>query len=204
MSAEELVLSVKRSADWETWLRKHHDTVRAVLLIIGKKGAPKTITYAEALDGALAWGWIDSQKRPLDEKAFLQRFSPRTAKSPWSKINCAKVEALIAAGKMQPSGLAEVDRAKKDGRWDRAYSGSRTAEVPAELAAALSKNAKARAFFESLDSANRFAILYRVQSAVKAETRSARIEKFVSMCARHETIHPVTRKVGERAGGSRG
>lgn len=194
MAAEELVLSMKGPADWEKWLSKHHDSVSAVLLKIGKKGGPKTITYAEALDGALIWGWIDSQKRAFDEHAFLQRFGPRTAKSPWSKINCGKVEVLIAAGKMQPSGLAEVERAKKDGRWDRAYSGSRTAEVPAELAAALAKNAKARAFFETLDSANRFAILYRVQSAVKAETRSARIEKFVGMCARHETIHPVTRK----------
>ena len=194
MSAEELVLAVKGPADWEKWLRTHHDSVSAVLLIIAKKGGPKSITYAEALDGALRWGWIDSQKRALDEKAFLQRFSPRKAKSPWSKINCAKAEALIAAKKMQAPGLAEVERARKDGRWDRAYSGARTSEVPAELAAALSKNARALAFFERLDSANRYAILFRVQTAVKPETRLARIEKFVSMCARHETVHPVARK----------
>ena len=194
MSAEELVLAMKGPADWEKWLSKHHDSVSAVLLIIAKKGGPKSITYAEALDGALTWGWIDSQKRALDEKAFLQRFSPRKAKSPWSKINCAKAEALIAAEKMQAPGLAEVERSRKDGRWDRAYSGARTSEVPAELAAALSKNAGALAFFETLDSANRYAILFRVQTAVKPETRLARIEKFVSMCARHETVHPVARK----------
>ena len=194
MAAEEPVLTMKSPADWEKWLSKHRDSVSAVWLTIAKKGGPKSITYAEALDGALVWGWIDSQKRALDEKAFLQRFGPRKAKSPWSKINCAKVEALIAAGRMQPSGLAEVERAKKDGRWDRAYSGARTSEIPAELAAALAKNAQARAFYETLDSANRYAILFRVQTAVKPETRTARIEKFVSMCARHETIHPVARK----------
>ncbi len=194
MSAEELVLAMKSPADWEKWLSKNHDSVSAVMLIVAKKGAPKSITYAEALDGALVWGWIDSQKRALDDKAFLQRFGPRKAKSPWSKINCAKVEALIAAGRMKPPGLAEVERAKKDGRWDRAYSGARTAELPPELAAALAKNAKARAFYETLDSANRYAILFRIQTAVKPETRLARVEKFVAMCARHETIHPMVKK----------
>jgi uncharacterized protein YdeI (YjbR/CyaY-like superfamily) len=161
-----------------------------VLLRIPKKGAEGAISYAEALDVALAWGWIDSQKRALDANAWTQRFSPRTPKSPWSKINRAKAEALIAAGKMEPSGLAEVERARRDGRWERAYDGARTSGVPEDLAAALAKNARAKAFFEGLDGANRYAILYRVQTAKKAETRAQRIERFVGMCERGETLHP--------------
>jgi uncharacterized protein YdeI (YjbR/CyaY-like superfamily) len=163
-------------------------------LRIPKKGAGETITYAEALDVALAWGWIDSQKRPLDAKAWLQRFSPRTAKSPWSKVNRSKAEALIAAGKMTAPGLAEVDRARRDGRWTRAYDGARTSTVPTDLAAAFARNARARAFFETLDAANRYAILYRVQTAKKPETRAERIQRFVAMCAQHETIHPSRKK----------
>jgi uncharacterized protein YdeI (YjbR/CyaY-like superfamily) len=159
-------------------------------LRITKGKAQRSITYAQALDVALAWGWIDSRKQALDADAWLQRFTPRTAKSPWSKINCAKAEALIAAGTMQPSGLAEVERAKQDGRWARAYDGARTAGVPADLAAALARNDRARAFFETLDGANRYAILYRVQTAKKPQTRVERIARFVAMCARHETIHP--------------
>lgn len=157
---------------------------------IPKKGLTPSLTYAEALDVALAWGWIDSQKFALDEHAWLQRFSPRKAKSPWSKINRAKAEALMASGAMKPPGLAEVERAKRDGRWERAYDGARTAEVPADLAAALARNARARAFFETLDPANRYAIVYRVQTAKKEETRAGRIARFVELCARSETIHP--------------
>jgi uncharacterized protein YdeI (YjbR/CyaY-like superfamily) len=160
------------------------------LLRIAKKGAKRTITYAEALDVALAWGWIDSQKRALDAHAWIQRFSPRKADSPWSKINRAKAEALIAAKAMEAPGLAEVDRAKRDGRWERAYDGARSSSVPADLAAALARNARAKAFFEALDGANRYAILYRVQTAKKPETRADRIQRFVGMCARHETLHP--------------
>ncbi|HVY28346.1 MAG TPA: YdeI/OmpD-associated family protein [Polyangiaceae bacterium] len=160
------------------------------MLRIPKKGAKKAITYAEALDAALAWGWIDSQKRALDAGAWLQRFSPRKANSPWSKINRAKAEALIATGTMRAPGLAEVERAKRDGRWKQAYDGARTSTVPTDLAAALARNARAKAFFETLDSANRYAILYRVQTAKKPETRGQRIERFVTMCARHETVHP--------------
>lgn len=157
---------------------------------LAKKGAKGALTYAEALDVALAWGWIDSQKRALDANAWLQRFSPRQAKSPWSKINRAKAEALMAAGAMEPPGLAEVERARGDGRWERAYDGARTSVVPADLAAALARDVRARAFFESLDGANRYAILYRVQAAKRPETRAARIARFVAMCARRETIHP--------------
>ncbi|MEQ1864669.1 MAG: YdeI/OmpD-associated family protein [Micropepsaceae bacterium] len=183
-------LSLARPAAWHTWLAANHARSTGVLLRIAKKGAAKSITYAEALDIALAWGWIDSQKLPLDAAAWLQRFTPRKSKSPWSKINRAKAEALMAAGKMEAAGLAEVDRAKQDGRWERAYDGARTSEVPPDLAAALKLNVRARTFFEALDGANRYAILYRIQTAKKAATRAERIRKFVSMCARHETIHP--------------
>lgn len=187
---EEPILALARAADWHAWLASHHGMSEGVLLRIAKAGGKKSITYAEALDGALAWGWIDSQKRALDANAWLQRFTRRASKSPWSKINRAKAEALIAAGTMEPPGLAEVERAKRDGRWERAYDGARASGVPADLAAALAKNARARGFFEALDGANRYAILYRVQTAKKPETRAERIARFVAMCARHETIHP--------------
>jgi uncharacterized protein YdeI (YjbR/CyaY-like superfamily) len=173
---------------WHTWLGSHHATSTGVLLRIAK-GKGKGMTYAEALDVALAWGWIDSQKSALDEAAWLQRFTPRTAKSPWSKINRAKAEALIAAKKMQAPGLAAVEQAKRDGRWERAYDGARTSAIPDDLDAALSKNARARAFFEKLDGANRYSILHRVQTAKKPETRAERIARFVTMCERGETIH---------------
>lgn len=186
----EAILEFSRAADWSKWLASHHARSQGVLLRIAKKGAKKTLTYAEALDVALTWGWIDSQKRALDEKAWLQRFTPRKARSPWSKINCGKAEALIAAGSMHAPGLAEIERAKQDGRWKRAYDGARSSTVPADLAAAFAKNARARAFFERLDAANRYAILYRVQTAKKPETRAERIARFVAMCARHETIYP--------------
>jgi uncharacterized protein YdeI (YjbR/CyaY-like superfamily) len=175
---------------WHAWLRKNHAKSTGVLLRIPKKGSKSTLTYATALDAALAWGWIDSQKLALDDSAWLQRFTPRTSRSPWSKINRAKAEALIASGRMQAPGRAEVDRAKRDGRWARAYDGSRTSTVPDDLAKALAKNARARAFFETLDAANRFAILYRVTSAKLPETRARRVATFVAMCAAHETLHP--------------
>ena len=189
----EPILAFARAADWHAWLATHHEQPHAVLLRIAKSGV-KSITYAQALDVALAWGWIDSRKQALDESAWLQRFSPRTAKSPWSKINCLKAEGLIAAGTMQPPGLAEVERAKRDGRWERAYDGARAAIVPPDLVAAFARNAGARAFFEKLDGANRYAILYRVQTAKKPETRAERIVRFVAMCARGETIHPKVKK----------
>jgi len=186
---EESVLEFSRIGEWSAWLEANHTRSQGVWLRMAKKGATGGITYAEALDVALAWGWIDSQKRALDAEAWLQRFSRRTAASPWSKINRAKAEAMIAADAMKAPGLAEVERAKRDGRWERAYDGARSASVPADLAQAFAASAPARAFFETLDSTNRFAILYRVQTAKSPETRAARIERFVAMCARHETIH---------------
>ncbi len=192
----EPVLECATAADFRAWLGKNHKRSPGVLLRIPKQGARGGLGYAEALDVALCYGWIDSQKRALDESAWLQRFTPRTAKSPWSKINREKAEALIKTKQMRAAGLAEVERAKADGRWERAYAGSRTATVPTDLAAALERNRRARTFFEQLDSANRYAILYRVQSAKKPETRAQRIEKFVGMCARGETLHPPRVKKG--------
>ncbi len=192
------ILTVASPAKWDEWLKEHYTTSSGVWLRCAKIGAKKSITYVEALDIGLAWGWIDSQKRGLDESAFLQRFTRRTAKSPWSKINVAKAEALINAGKMQPSGLREVLSAKSDGRWERAYDGARTATVPQDLMDALAKEPKAKTFFDDLDGANRFAILYRVQTAKKAATRANWIERLVAMCAKGERIHAVRNVARER------
>jgi uncharacterized protein YdeI (YjbR/CyaY-like superfamily) len=187
---EDLIVKVEDAAGWHAWLSANHAQSRGVLLRIPKGRAPGALTYAEAVDVALVWGWIDGQKRALDGSAWLQRFTPRTAKSAWSKINRGRAEALLSAGKMQPPGLAEVERARNDGRWDRAYDGARSATVPEDLIAALAHVPKARAFFASLDRANRYAILYRLQTAKTDRTRAERIAKFVTMCAKGETLHP--------------
>ena len=189
----EPTLKFSNASAWDAWLAKHHDRSGAVLLRIPKRKG-SDLTYARALDAALSWGWIDSQKRALDASTWLQRFSPRAAKSPWSKINCARAEALIASGAMKQPGLDEVARARADGRWARAYEGSRTAAVPADLATALARNPRARAFFDALDRANRYAILWRVQTAKKPETRARRIEQFVALCAAGKTLHPTREK----------
>jgi len=188
----ELILRFSEAAEWDAWLARNHDRTGAVLLRIPKqKGSD--LTYARALDTALAWGWIDSQKRALDASAWLQRFSPRVAKSPWSKINRARAEALIASGAIKPPGLAEVERARADGRWTRAYDSARSAQVPSDLASALARNSRARTFFDALDRANRYAILWRVQTAKRPETRARRIEQFVALCASGRTLHPTSR-----------
>ncbi len=189
----ELILRFSEAAEWDAWLASNHDRSGAVLLRIPKRKG-SDLTYARALDTALAWGWIDSQKRALDASAWLQRFSPRVAKSPWSKINRARAEALIASGVMKPPGLVEVERARADGRWARAYDSARAAQVPSDLASALARNPRARTFFDALDRANRYAILWRVQTAKKPETRARRIERFVAMCASGQTLHPVSRE----------
>ncbi|MES2940456.1 MAG: YdeI/OmpD-associated family protein [Pseudomonadota bacterium] len=189
-AAAEPVRLFATAAAWERWLAKHHDGGGGLWLRIAKAGGGlKSVTYAEALDVALCWGWIDGQKKPEDERAWLQRFTPRTARSPWSQRNREHVERLAAAGRMQPPGLAAVEAARADGRWDRAYAPSSTAEVPADLQAALDRKPKARAFFQALDRANRYAILYRVQQAVRPETRAKRIAQFVEMLGRGEKIH---------------
>ncbi len=171
------------------WLAKQHAKSPGIWLKIPKRdsGEPGP-TYAEALDEALRFGWIDSQKATFDDAFFLQRCTPRGPKSKWSKINREKIAALIAAGRMEPAGLAAVEAAKQDGRWDAAYDSPRTAKVPEDLQAALDAKPKAKAFFEQLGSQNRYAILYRIQEAKRADTRARRIEKFVAMCARGETL----------------
>src|SRR5262245_5175279 len=186
----ELVLAFKRAADWQAWLAKNHAKSTGIVVKLAKGGSAPSVTYPEAVEAALAWGWIDGVRRSHDARWYLQRFTPRRKQSVWSKINCQKAEALIAAGKMKPPGLAEVERARADGRWDRAYDSPSKASVPDDLTAALARNARARAFFAKLDGTNRFAILYRVQTARKPETRADRIARFVAMCARGEVLYP--------------
>ena len=175
---------------FETWLRKNHASSDGVWLLIAKPGAAgRTVTYPEAVEVALCHGWIDAQKKSLDTHHWLQRFTPRRVRSMWSKTNRAKAEALIEAGRMQTSGMAEVDRARCDGRWDNAYEGARTAVVPPDLQSALDAQPEAGAFFAGLDRANRYAVLWRVQTATKPGTRSRRIKTLVAMLARGEKIH---------------
>lgn len=158
---------------------------------IAKKGAPApSATYVEALEEALCYGWIDGQKRRGDQHTWLQRFTPRSKRSLWSKINCERVDALIASGRMQAPGLAEVERAKADGRWKQAYDSHRTIKVPPDLQAALNKNPKAKAFFATISKGNRYAVLWRVQTAKKPETRARRIKTYVAMLAKHQKFHP--------------
>jgi uncharacterized protein YdeI (YjbR/CyaY-like superfamily) len=177
--------------DWEEWLAENHAKAADAWLRLAKKGSDiRSVSYAEALEIALCYGWIDAQKKPESEQAWLQRFTPRRAKSIWSKINREKAAVLIEDGRMKPAGLEQVEMAKKDGRWDAAYDSPRGAEVPEDLQAALNKNARARAFFATLNRANRYAVLFRIQTAKKAETRARRIREYVEMLARHEKFHP--------------
>jgi uncharacterized protein YdeI (YjbR/CyaY-like superfamily) len=189
--AEELeIVLFADPAELEEWLEANGEDSPGVWLKIAKKGAPEpSVTYAEALDLALCFGWIDSQKRGHDETHFLQRFTPRRPRGRWSKINREKAEALEEAGALRPAGAAEVAAAKADGRWEAAYEGQRTAEVPDDLQAELDANPAAAAFFADLDSANRYAITYRLAEAKKPETRSRRLAKFVAMLERGEKVH---------------
>jgi uncharacterized protein YdeI (YjbR/CyaY-like superfamily) len=190
-AAELEVCPFATAAEWEAWLREHHATVAGVWIKFAKKGSGlPTVTYLEALHGALRYGWIDGQARSLDDTHYLQRFTPRRARSIWSKRNREFATALIEAGEMEPPGLREVERAKADGRWDAAYDAPSTATVPEDLQAALDANSAAAAFFAGLDGQNRYAILHRVQTAKKPETRARRIERFVAMLAAGEKIYP--------------
>ncbi len=176
---------------WAGWLARNHAKSAGVWLRIAKKGSgAKSVSYAEALEEALCYGWIDGQKKPESETAWLQRFVPRADKSMWSRINREKADALAADGRMKPAGLEAVERAKANGRWEAAYDSQSRATVPDDLKAALEDNPGAKAFFATLDSANRYAVLWRVQTARKAETRARRIQQFVDMLARHEKLHP--------------
>jgi uncharacterized protein YdeI (YjbR/CyaY-like superfamily) len=175
---------------WEAWLAAQPRSSAGVWLKLAKKSAAApSVSKAEAIDGALIHGWIDGQLNPFDEHWWLIRFTPRKARSKWSAKNRARAEELIAAGRMAAAGQAEIDAAKADGRWDQAYAPQSEATVPPDLEAALKANPLARGFFETLTGANRYAILYRIEDAKKPETRAARIQKFVAMCVRGETIH---------------
>ena len=185
------VVSFADAGEWSAWLSSYHRSSRGVWVKIAKKtSTTASVTYAQALAVALIWGWIDGQKEKFDEAWWLQKFTPRGARSAWSKLNRDRATALIAAGKMMPSGLAEVERARKDGRWDRAYEPQKSARVPDDLAKALADNNRAQEFFATLEAHNRYAILWRVQNAKRPETRALRIARFVEMLARGEKVHP--------------
>lgn len=180
----------KNARAFESWLKKNHAKSDGLWLKIAKRGASEpSVTYPEAVEVALCWGWIDGQKKGLDDQHFLQRFTPRRARSVWSKINVDKVATLIAAGRMQAPGYAQIEAAKADGRWAQAYDGARTSVVPEDLLAALEAEPKAKAFFATINASNRYAVLWRIQTAVKAETRARRIAQLVEMLARGETVH---------------
>jgi uncharacterized protein YdeI (YjbR/CyaY-like superfamily) len=185
------IIAFASSNAWETWLEKHHATANGLWLKIAKKGSGiDTVSYAEALDVALCYGWIDGQKASFDDHHWLQRFTPRRPRSKWSKVNRVKATELIKRGEMKPAGLREVERATQDGRWDAAYDAQSTATVPDDLRREFDKNVVARKCFSTLDSRNRYAILYQVQDAKKPETRARRIEKYVAMLNEHKKIYP--------------
>lgn len=184
-------LLFQRPKDWAAWLNKNQATSSGLWLRLAKKASGiKSVTYDEAVEVALCYGWIDGQKKSYDEKSWLQKFTPRGAKSIWSKINRAKAERLIESGQMKPAGLQAVESARQDGRWEAAYDSPSNATVPEDFQAALDRNAQAQVFFATLNKANRYAILFRVQTAKKAETRAKRIEQFISMLAKQEKLHP--------------
>ena len=181
----------KTARSFETWLARNHAKASGIRVKFAKKSSGlKSITFAEALDIALCYGWIDGQGKGLDENWYSGRFTPRRARSTWSKVNRDNVARLIAEGRMQPAGQAEIDRAKADGRWDAAYDPPSKATVPDDLAAAFKKKPKAKRFFDTLDSQNRYAVLHRIQTAKKPETRAKRIATFVEMLAKGEKVYP--------------
>ncbi len=185
------VVSFEETDAWDAWLTTHHADSPGVWLKIAKKGsAARSVSYSDALDAALCHGWIDGQKGRHDEEYWLQRFTPRKPRSGWSKINTERAAALIASGRMKPAGLREVEQAQADGRWERAYESQSRVTVPEDLARALAANEQARAFFATLDSTNRYAILYRIGTAKRPETRAKRIDAFVAMLTEHKKIHP--------------
>ena len=187
----QLVLAFKSLHDWKTWLSKNHATTDGIWMRIYKKASGKTsITYAEALDGALCYGWIDGQKKSYDADSWLQKFTPRRARSVWSKRNIEHIERLTKTGKMQQSGLDAVAAAKADGRWATAYDSPSKATVPEDFLKELNKDKKAKVFFETLNKTNTYAIIYRLQSAKKPETREKRMRLILEMLAKGEKLYP--------------
>ena len=190
MPADLPVVGFATRAEWAAWLAAEHAASAGVWLRIARKdGGAESVSYSDALDVALCHGWIDGQKDRLDERFWLQRFTPRKPRSRWSKRNRERAEALIAGGEMAAAGMAEIERARADGRWDAAYDSHSTATVPDDLQAELAGNAPAREFFATLDSTNRYAILYRIQEARRPETRARRIAKYVAMLSEGRKIH---------------
>ncbi|SDY44010.1 Uncharacterized conserved protein YdeI, YjbR/CyaY-like superfamily, DUF1801 family [Collimonas sp. OK242] len=180
-----------RQKDWAAWLKKNHDKSPGVWLRLAKKSSDRTsVSYPEALESALCFGWIDGQKKSDDDDFWLQKFTPRSVKSIWSRINRDNALKLIESGRMMPSGLKEIERARNDGRWDAAYDSASASTVPADFQAALDASPRAQTFFASLNSSNRYAVLFRIQTAKKAETRAKRIQDYTRMLERHEKFHP--------------
>ena len=185
------IMSFETQQDWERWLTEHHtDTVGIWLKIAKKETGIPSVNYSEALDSALCYGWIDGQKASFDDQYWIQKFTPRRPKSIWSKVNCDKATALIAEGRMQPAGIRQVELAKADGRWESAYESQSKITIPDDFQSELDKNQKAKDFFSTLDSINRYAILFRIHSAKKPATRSARINKFIEMLSNNQKIYP--------------
>jgi uncharacterized protein YdeI (YjbR/CyaY-like superfamily) len=197
MADEQPVLTVADAAAWRAWLAEHHERASGVWLTLAKKGVtdPTSLRYDEALEEALCRGWIDGQVQRLDERAYRQRFTPRRPRSMWSKRNVGIVERLTREGRMKPAGIAAVESARADGRWETAYSGQASIEVPTDLAVALLAEPQAQAMFEILTSQNRYAVLLRIGNAKRADTRARRIERFVAMLARGETPYPQRRQL---------
>jgi uncharacterized protein YdeI (YjbR/CyaY-like superfamily) len=185
------ILAFASAADFHDWIDEHHAASSGIWLRLAKKGSGiPSVTYAEALEEALCYGWIDALAKSEGDQTYKQKFLPRAKRSIWSKINRERAEALIASGRMQPAGLAEIERAKADGRWEAAYDSASKSTVPPDLEDALRRNKKAKAFFETLNSQNRYAVLFRIQTAKKPETRAKRIAQFVEMLAKGEKLHP--------------
>jgi uncharacterized protein YdeI (YjbR/CyaY-like superfamily) len=185
------VLTFANQAEWDSWLELNGGVTTGAWLRLAKKSADQqTVSYAESVESALCHGWIDGQKQADCKHYWLQRFTPRTSKSIWSKINKAKAEALISAKRMHPAGMREIDRAKQDGRWAAAYSSASTSTIPDDLQRALDANKKAKAFFATLNSQNRYSILFRIQNVKKAETRAKKIAQFIEMLANGKKLYP--------------
>ena len=181
----------KNQSAWAAWLAKNHTLSTGIWLRIAKKNSGlQSVSYQEALETALCYGWIDGQKLPENERTWLQRFVPRSEKSIWSKINREKALAMIESGRMKAAGLRAIEQAKKNGRWESAYESPSRATVPEDLAAALASHPAANEFFQDLDRANRYAILFRIQNAKRAETRARKVKEFIEMLERREKIHP--------------
>jgi uncharacterized protein YdeI (YjbR/CyaY-like superfamily) len=190
MPSELPTMHCESARRWEAWMARHHADSAGVWLQIAKQGAGvASVSYPEALRSALCYGWIDGQRKPMDGTFYLQKFTPRRTRSGWSRINRDRAEQLIAAGEMKPAGLREVERAKADGRWETAYEPQRTATVPEDFARELNRHPAAKAFFATLSSANRYAVLYRVTTAARPATRAARIEKLIAMLEAGKTFH---------------